>query len=83
LAKVWSIGCCDRITAPCLFDGPIKGKCFRAYVQQILVPQNKAGDIVIMEHGMLPFGWSLYDLASACCHTRVRMWPSRHFVAAQ
>ena len=27
---------CDRLTAPCLFDGPINGECFRAYVQQVL-----------------------------------------------
>ena len=23
---------CDRLTAPCVFDGPINGECFRAYV---------------------------------------------------
>lgn len=36
---------CDRLTAPCLFDGPINGECFRAYVQQVLVPQLQPGDI--------------------------------------
>jgi DDE superfamily endonuclease len=40
---------CDRLTAPCLFDGPINGECFRAYVQQVLVPQLQPGDIVIMD----------------------------------
>ena len=29
---------CDRLTAPCVFDGPINGQCFRAYVEQQLVP---------------------------------------------
>ena len=29
---------CDRLTAPCVFDGPIDGECFRAYVEQELVP---------------------------------------------
>jgi hypothetical protein len=24
---------CDSFTAPCLFDGPINGECFRAYVE--------------------------------------------------
>ena len=41
---------CDRLTAPCLFDGPINGECFRAYVQQVLVPQLQLGDIVIMDN---------------------------------
>jgi transposase len=41
---------CDRLTAPCLFDGPINGECFRAYVQQFLVPQLHPGDIVIMDN---------------------------------
>lgn len=41
---------CDRLTAPCLFDGPINGECFRAYVQHLLVPQLHPGDIVIMDN---------------------------------
>ena len=28
----------DRITAPCVIDGPINGGSFRAYVEQFLVP---------------------------------------------
>lgn len=28
----------DRIAAPCVFDGPINGESFRAYIEQILVP---------------------------------------------
>jgi len=27
----------DRLAAPCVFDGPINGQCFRAYVEQQLV----------------------------------------------
>ena len=41
---------CDQLTAPCVFDGPIKGECFRAYVEQQLVPVLKPGDIVIMDN---------------------------------
>ena len=41
---------CDRFTAPCVFDGPINGDCFRAYVEQALVPVLKPGDIVIMDN---------------------------------
>jgi transposase len=41
---------CDRLAAPCVFDGPINGQCFRAYVEQQLVPVLKPGDIVIMDN---------------------------------
>jgi transposase len=41
---------CDRLTAPCVFDGPINGECFRAYVEQQLVPCLRQGDIVIMDN---------------------------------
>ena len=34
----------DRIDAPCLFDGPINGERFRAYVDQFLVPTLKPGE---------------------------------------
>jgi transposase len=40
----------DRLTAPCVFDGPINGECFRAYVEQQLIPVLKTGDIVIMDN---------------------------------
>jgi putative transposase len=41
---------CDQLTAPCVFDGPINGECFRAYVEQILIPTLKPGDIVIVDN---------------------------------
>jgi transposase len=40
----------DRLTAPCVFDGPINGEKFRAYVEQILVPTLAAGDLVVMDN---------------------------------
>lgn len=40
----------DRLTAPCVFDGPINGQCFRAYVEQQLVPVIEPGDIVVMDN---------------------------------
>jgi transposase len=40
----------DRLTAPCVFDGPINGECFRAYIQQLLAPVLKPGDIVVMDN---------------------------------
>lgn len=41
---------CDGLTAPCVFDGPINGISFRAYVEQVLVPTLRTGDIVIMDN---------------------------------
>lgn len=40
----------EGLTAPCVFDGPINGQCFRAYVEQLLVPVLKPGDIVVMDN---------------------------------
>ena len=40
----------DRIDAPCVFDGPINGESFQLYVEQILLPCLKPGDIVIMDN---------------------------------
>ncbi len=40
----------DRIDAPWLLDGPINGECFRAYVEKVLIPTLKPGDIVIADN---------------------------------
>lgn len=40
----------DRIEAPCLFDGPINGERFLAYVEQSLVPTLRPGDVVILDN---------------------------------
>jgi transposase len=40
----------DRIEAPCVFDGPINGERFLAYVEQFLVPTLKPNDIVILDN---------------------------------
>lgn len=40
----------DAITAPCLFDGPINGESFLLYIQQILIPTLKRGDVVVMDN---------------------------------
>jgi len=41
---------CDGLVAPCVFEGPINGVCFRAYVEQLLVPTLRPGDIVVMDN---------------------------------
>jgi transposase len=40
----------DRITAPCVIDGPINGGSFRADVEQFLVPTLSSGDVVVMDN---------------------------------
>jgi transposase len=40
----------DGLTAPMVLDGPINGAWFRAYVEQVLAPTLKAGDIVIIDN---------------------------------
>jgi transposase len=40
----------DRVEAPWLIDGPINGERFRVYVEKVLVPTLKPGDIVVMDN---------------------------------
>jgi transposase len=40
----------DAITAPCVIDGAMNGTIFRAYVEQVLAPTLKPGDLVIMDN---------------------------------
>lgn len=41
---------CDGIAAPCVFDGPINGASFLAWVVQFLVPTLRPGDIVVLDN---------------------------------
>jgi transposase len=40
----------DRIDAPWLIDGPINGERFQLYVEKVLVPVLKPGDIVVVDN---------------------------------
>ena len=40
----------DRIEAPWLIDGPIDGESFKTYVEQVLVPTLRPGDIVVVDN---------------------------------
>ena len=42
--------CHDRLSAPCVSDGPINGACFLTYVEQQFVRTLKPGDIVIVDN---------------------------------
>lgn len=40
----------DGLTAPMVLDGPMHGAAFLAYVEQVLAPALRPGDIVIMDN---------------------------------
>jgi transposase len=40
----------DRIEAPWLLEGPIDGDGFQTYVEKVLVPTLRPGDIVVMDN---------------------------------
>jgi transposase len=40
----------DRIDAPWFLEGPINGESFRLYVEKVLLPTLRPGDIVIMDN---------------------------------
>ncbi len=40
----------DRVEAPWLLNGPVNGESFLVYVEQVLVPTLKPGDIVVMDN---------------------------------
>ena len=40
----------DRIEAPWLLEGPIDGESFQLYLEKVLLPTLRPGDIVIMDN---------------------------------
>ncbi len=40
----------DGLSAPAVFDGPIDTVRFRAYVEQVLVPTLRPGDVVVLDN---------------------------------
>jgi transposase len=38
------------LTAPAVFDGPLDNDSFRAYVEQVLVPTLRRGDVVVLDN---------------------------------
>ena len=41
---------CDGLCAPLVFDGPINGQSFLAWIEQCLVPTLRHGDIVVLDN---------------------------------
>jgi hypothetical protein len=52
------------MVAPMVLDGPINGDWFEAYVTQVLVPELRPGDVVIMDMCGRP-RWSKLNLGIA------------------
>ena len=40
----------DGLGAPAVFDGPIDNATFRAYIEQVLVPTLRPGDVVVLDN---------------------------------
>jgi len=40
----------EGLTAPAVFDGPIDAVTFHAYVDQVLVPTLRRGDVVVLDN---------------------------------
>ena len=40
----------EGITAPAVFDGPIDNASFLAYVEQVLVPTLRPGDVIVLDN---------------------------------
>jgi len=53
------------MTAPMVLDGPMNGTAFLAYVQQVLVPELKPGDIVIIDNLSAHKGCQVRDVIEA------------------
>jgi len=53
------------MTAPMVLDGPMNGAAFLAYVEQVLVPELKPGDIVIMDNLSAHKGYQVRDAIEA------------------
>ena len=62
----------DGIVAPLVLDGAMDGEVFQAYVEQMLAPELRRGDIVVMDnlpahkvHGLPPLRAALRELSDA------------------
>ena len=40
----------DGVIAPCVFDGPMTGEAFQAYVEQMLAPTLRRDDVVVLDN---------------------------------
>ncbi len=59
------------LTAPMVLDGPMNGQAFLAYVEQVLVPTLRPGQIVVMDN--LP-AHKVAGVRAAIQATGARLW---------
>ena len=55
--KITTFVACLRasaVIAPMVLDGPMTGEVFRAYVEQVLVPELSPGDVVVLDNLAAP-----------------------------
>jgi transposase len=41
---------CDGLIAPFVLDGPINRRAFEVYLERVLVPELRVGDVVVMDN---------------------------------
>jgi len=79
----------DGFGAAAVFNGPIDNAMFLAYVNQILIPTLRPGDVVVLDnlavHKQMPCAWRSKPSVptSASCRPTVRIsipsnWPLRN-----
>lgn len=55
----------DGMTAPMVLDGPMNSAAFQAYVEQVLAPTLRPGDIVVMDNLAPHKGGAIRDAIEA------------------
>ena len=56
----------DSIVAPLVLDGPINGELFLAWIKQFLIPELRAGDIVIADRLSSHTATAVREAIEAC-----------------
>jgi transposase len=64
----------EGLTATAVFDGPIDTPSFLAYVEQVLVPTLRAGDVVILDN-LAMHKQTDVQVAIECVGARLRFLP--------
>jgi len=72
----------NALTAPCIIDGPINGAIFRAYVDEILIPELRPRDIVVLDNlgSHRAQAWLRAPSSPTCQPTRPTSIPSSRFL---
>ena len=66
---------CNGLTAPFVLDGPINRRSFEVYVERVLAPELRAGDVVVMDNLSSHKGAKVQELISAAGATLLYLPP--------